>query len=511
MSKISLHLDPARLFRWHLWLIEALTAVPGCEVSVKFCGLRQPLPSYCKSLFEFERLVYRLKGQHALDPVPQSAFPVGSDESALIINLAGTEPAHATARVLTPCFNGIVGEIGAMAILFDAATMSVEIHDSAQPVPWTATPALVAHDIFTCGLDNLLSSAIGLILKAISEKQPAQPASIGSPARVMSAPQTIMAAVNAFAHRSLQYLYTRARGGTRWAIGWRIVENPFYNLLDRRVGAFSILRDDRRRFYADPFPFVHNGRYFVFVEEYPFATGRGCISVAEIKDGKIGTPRPVLEEPYHLSYPFVFKNEGQIWMIPEAGESNGIYLYRAVDFPYRWQRAGCLLDGICAFDSTILQQPDGLWLFVCERIYQSSSYDRLSLFHADKLTGYWSPHQCNPVLFDAALSRPAGAFIRRNGAVLRPTQDCSRSYGGRVIVSSLETLCMDKFVQKKIGTIDCGGFGCHTYNEHSGLEVIDCFGPTRGLRRVQANYIPDSKVVGFREPVGQFITPAEPV
>ena len=67
-----------------------------------------------------------------------------------------------------------------------------------------------------------------------------------------------------------------------------------------------------------PLGVEHEGRTILFVEDFPHATGKALISaVAFDANGPVGTPVPVLEEPHHLSYPFVFEREGSFWMIPE--------------------------------------------------------------------------------------------------------------------------------------------------------------------------------------------------
>jgi len=274
-----------------------------------------------------------------------------------------------------------------------------------------------------------------------------------------------------------KYAKNLVAGERVWSVAWRF--DPSYTLLDRRSASFLVLADDGNRYYADPFPFRRNGQYFVFVEDFSYASGRGCISVASIEGGVASTPFPVLEEPHHLSYPFIFTHANHVWMIPESGEARGIYLYRAEQFPYRWKRETCLIEGIEAYDATLLRHAGRFWLFLCERICNSSSSDSLSLFHADSLTGPWLPAR-NPVVVDAMMSRPAGAIIQRHGHQIRPAQDCSREYGGAVPLYRVDRLEPNDFSQVLIGTIHCGSRGCHTYNNYSGLEVIDVFGRKSG-------------------------------
>ncbi len=144
--------------------------------------------------------------------------------------------------------------------------------------------------------------------------------------------------------------------------------------------------------------------------------------------------------------------------------------------------------GIEGYDATPLSYKGGFWFFVCLRIWRSTSWDVLGLYRADTLTGSCTPHAAKPVLIDATLSRPAGAFIRRGGRTLRPVQDCARGYGSAVTFCQLDALGESEFAQTPIGRIWSGPFGCHTYNRQSGLEVIDLFGHIRGLQEVTTSY-----------------------
>jgi hypothetical protein len=119
----------------------------------------------------------------------------------------------------------------------------------------------------------------------------------------------------------------------------------------------------------------------------------------------------------------------------------------------------------------------------------------LEVYHAEGLTGTWVPHAANPILIDASLSRPAGAFIEHGGQILRPVQNCSRGYGDAITLCRIDALGPSEFAQTPVGVIRAASFGCHTYNRGSGLEVIDMFGRVRRLREVTASYEPLSPEV----------------
>ncbi|CDX43245.1 conserved hypothetical protein [Mesorhizobium sp. SOD10] len=492
--RICLCLDRSRLLRWHLWLAEALAEVPGNDVSCAFAAGCRPLPLICRLLLDLERLVYGFRGNGSTDPVEaalRSLPPCPADQVDVVIDLSGEAPLPAGRRVLTPLFNGVSGEIGVMAALANDQDLLVDLHDTARPSqPWMARPASADREVFTASLHGVLSCAVALILKALREGTGSTESGFtGPPMAVPSvgALSAIAWETGAVASKAIKFLDILTRGGKTWGIGWRFDQSA--SLLDKGGAAFRVLTGDTGSYLADPFPFRHQGQDFIFLEQYLYSKNRGCIAVVTAdRSGTAGAPRIVLEEPHHLSYPFVFEHDGQIWMIPESGAARNVSLYRAVGFPYQWTREACLFDGIEGYDTTPLCHDGGFWFFVSPRLWKSTSWDILSLYRAESLTGPWTPHAANPVLIDAALSRPAGAVLRHGGQTLRPVQDCARSYGGAVTFCRIDALGLSEFAQTPVGRIWSGALGCHTYNRRSGLEVIDLFGHVRGVREVTASY-----------------------
>jgi hypothetical protein len=280
--------------------------------------------------------------------------------------------------------------------------------------------------------------------------------------------------------RRLQRLLKRDE---RWRVAWRVAAGD--EVARRGVWsafAFHDLPDDGRRYYADPFVFAHEGRSFVLCEEFPYETGRGVLSVFEIGGGRIlAPPRPILEQPYHLSYPMVFARDGAIWMIPESSQANRIELWRADSFPDRWTQTAVLVDGVSASDATLFEQNGRLWLFATIAEAGGSSWDSLHLWSADRLEGPWAAHPANPVLIDAGSARPAGMPFFYDGRWIRPTQDCSRFYGGGLVLCAIDRLDEAGFAQSRLKRLDLPPGACgssvHTLNAAGNIEAIDVFGP----------------------------------
>jgi hypothetical protein len=184
-----------------------------------------------------------------------------------------------------------------------------------------------------------------------------------------------------------------------------------------------------------------------------------------------------LERPYHLSYPFVFEYQGEFYMIPETYFAERVELYRATEFPYRWELIQVLQDKVAAADTTLWME-DGIFYFFTSIAEKGlTENDNLYLFYSDELTGCWRPHPGNPVCQDVRRSRSAGHLFRRNGSLIRPAQDCSVRYGYACQLNRVECLSPRDFKEAPFERIEPawhhGLIGTHTINSSEYVEVID--------------------------------------
>ena len=60
----------------------------------------------------------------------------------------------------------------------------------------------------------------------------------------------------------------------------------------------------------------------------------------------------------------------------------------------------------------------------------------------------------NPVVSDVRRARPAGAPFRREGKLIRPGQDCSRTYGGAMSLNLVETLSVSDYREREVQRIE---------------------------------------------------------
>lgn len=254
---------------------------------------------------------------------------------------------------------------------------------------------------------------------------------------------------------------------------------PLTGLDTESTEGFAPIEWSSQTAVADPFLFEDDGDTYVFFEEEDRATRRAHISYLRL-DAKARPASSVaiaLEPPYHLSYPFVFRHEGEIFMIPESSANRTVELYRASPFPAAWMLEGVLLQGIHAVDATLHVDGERLWLFVGVAEEGAAPNDELHLYSSTSLWGPWEPHPANPVVSDVRSARPAGRVFRHDGRLIRPSQDCSRRYGYALVFNRIDVLTDDEYGETPLGRIEPNWFpglvATHTYNFGNDVEVID--------------------------------------
>lgn len=234
-----------------------------------------------------------------------------------------------------------------------------------------------------------------------------------------------------------------------WSIGIYTGASPFQLQPPHRnvnpVLTHASVTDIPAEFVADPFMVCRNGGWFMFFEVMNRETGKGEIGLATSDDGFDWTYRQVvLNEPYHLSYPYVFKYQDEYYMAPETLDAAAVCLYKADEFPIRWSLVARLIEGSYA-DPSILRFGNLWWMFVCSTPYQ---HDVLRLYFAANLTGPWQEHPDSPIIKgDKCRARPAGRILELNDRAVRFAQDCMPQYGTRVRAFEVSELTASRYVE----------------------------------------------------------------
>jgi hypothetical protein len=261
-----------------------------------------------------------------------------------------------------------------------------------------------------------------------------------------------------------------------WSIAYRFGgDGKFGGALD----GFFRLEPPKGWYWADPFPIQVEGRNYIFFEELPLGAKKAHISVVEVdRDGRASKPVKVLERDYHLSYPFLVEEGGQLYMIPETGENHTVEIYRCENFPYQWKFERVLVDGLFCVDATLHKEGDRWWMFANAASSGEEINDELHLFSAEKLLGEWKPHRKNPVKSDVRSSRPAGRLFWDGNRLFRPGQICTPLYGSGIALHRVTRLNHDEYSEVEESRIvprDARTLGIHTLNRAGDLTVTDAF------------------------------------
>jgi len=214
--------------------------------------------------------------------------------------------------------------------------------------------------------------------------------------------------------------------GGPWSIGFgTATEFPeSISVPDNAIYAVENLRriQGNTAFLADPFFLKENGLFYVFFEhktEKPNAS----IGVLTSPDGKHYTfGGTVLQEPFHLSYPQVFKYREEFYMIPESKAAGQVLLYKSHRFPYDWRVCDTLLDNVRYKDPTIHLSDTLNIMVVCD--------DNLNMFmyEADSLFGKWKMHR-RPKVLTGSEARAGGRIFAHKEGLILPVQNGTNGYG----------------------------------------------------------------------------------
>jgi hypothetical protein len=92
---------------------------------------------------------------------------------------------------------------------------------------------------------------------------------------------------------------------------------------------------------------------------------------------------------------------------------------------------------------------------------------KLFVFHAQDLRGPWQPHAANPVKCDLRSARPAGPLFMLDGALYRPAQDCSVTYGGAIIINRIDRLTPEEFAEQAVRRLAPAAHGPYPHGLHT--------------------------------------------
>ena len=219
------------------------------------------------------------------------------------------------------------------------------------------------------------------------------------------------------------------------------------------------------RYLADPFGVQRPDATHLFVEAFDYRTKHAVIEHHEIgRDFVWRGCEPVLARPFHLSYPYIVEDGGEVFMVPESHRAQEVALYRARNFPRDWVRETVLLPQTPGAETSLIRHAGRWWMFFTIVGPQARDQRELHAAYAEKLTGPWRLHPQNPLLDDRGGARPGGTpFVGADGLVTLPVQDCRDTYGGALRFVEFVVLETDRIVTRHLPGRLSGGTASPTH------------------------------------------------
>jgi hypothetical protein len=328
-------------------------------------------------------------------------------------------------------------------------------------------------------LDEKVVHHLATLLTRIAQAGRLPAADVSLPESVRPRGRPGVFEIAAYAQRFFAAMFgkkLRRLGGLeeRWQVSF--ASSPWREMAMWRT---QVVPNPPGRYLADPFVIERDGRTVCFAEDYDCKTLRGCISVAELAPEGPRFLDRVIVEPFHMSFPFLFEYQGQLFMCPETSESGQIRIYRCVDFPLKWSFEKAIMTGVRAAD-TMLFEKDGAW-WMLTNIDATGTGDFCSdlfLFRADSpLSEHWTPHAANPVLVDAACARNGG-LLREGDRIYRVSQKQGfDQYGAGSQVNEILRLGLDGYEERCVASIrpafEDGLVGTHHLHSNGTTTVFD--------------------------------------
>jgi hypothetical protein len=260
----------------------------------------------------------------------------------------------------------------------------------------------------------------------------------------------------------------------RWQVHYKQQDWTRLNLADANA-----IPNPPGGYFADPFLHAAAEGVFCFVEEFRESSQRGVISVLRLDaNGPVYLGR-VLDEAFHLSFPYIFEYAGELYMCPETHEARQIRLYKCKSFPLQWEMHSVAIPDLAAVDSMIFPA-HGKWWMLAGVLPQGDvrRFPEMHLFSApDPVSGQWQAHPQNPLKIDPEFARNGG-LLRKGEKTYRVSQALAFSaYGASANISEIHTLTDSSYNELLIARVNAGikpgVTGLHHIDSIDGLTVWD--------------------------------------
>ena len=124
------------------------------------------------------------------------------------------------------------------------------------------------------------------------------------------------------------------------------------------------IKKNKNYYFADPFIFEYNNKYFLLVERFSLKKKVGYIDqyIFDKNFNLLSINENILNLNTHSSYPFIYYENSNIYMIPETSNLEKVLLYKFNFLDYTWELVKTLLENIILIDCNFKKTNKGIEL-----------------------------------------------------------------------------------------------------------------------------------------------------
>lgn len=228
--------------------------------------------------------------------------------------------------------------------------------------------------------------------------------------------------------------------------------------------------------YADPFLLdVTNQNIIVLAEEFEYGKCKGRLSKLHIDRIKktIVKSQPILELPTHLSFPYIYRENGITFVLPENYQSGAYSLY-ILDETNNTLTNPISLVSEPLVDTQLAKIRKSYYLFgtIVEPIGSPAT---LHIYKSKKIEGPYCEIQI--IHNEKREERGCGQIFVLDDKLIRPAMSCEGGYGKEMILYEL-TIDNKQFNEKELFRLKPDIYkrnsnSFHTFNMLKGVCIVD--------------------------------------
>lgn len=229
---------------------------------------------------------------------------------------------------------------------------------------------------------------------------------------------------------------------------------------------------------ADPFILrVDKERIHILAEQMIGSTGRLVLIDVSLKTLEIERIKVILQQPMHLSFPYIWQENGDVFIMPENVESGSLRIWRYNAEKEILEDPKVVIEAPLE-DAQLCKIGDKYYIMGVKYVHNDyfMCTKHLEIYSADSLYGPYSHLQT--IDNELRLERGAGMIWHDGDTIMRPAQNCEDGYGTNLLFYRMKLQEEGTFSEMleyeyHPDKSHSRSRAFHTFNEKDGYVVVD--------------------------------------